>query len=74
MSASRLTQDERDLIALVFREIDTEHNIRHTDRLAFFDAWQPEDFERVRSVLAKLEDPEALEKQFQTDTATRLWR
>ena len=74
MSASRLTQDERDLIALVFREIDTEHNIRHTDRLAFFDAWQPEDFERVRSVLAKLEDAEALEKPFLTDTATRLWK
>ena len=74
MNAPRLTQDERDLIAFIFREIDTAHGFGHTNRLAFFDCWMPEDFARVKSVFNKLEDPEALEKPFQTDTAKRLWR
>lgn len=73
MKAPRLTQDERDLIAVVFRGIDTSHGFGYINRLAFFDDWMPEDFARVKSVLNKLEDPEALEKPFQTDTAKRLW-
>jgi hypothetical protein len=74
LSRASLTQDERDLIALVFREIKSAAASGQVKQLRFFDEWQAEDYERVNSVLWKIEDVDSLDKPFQTGTATRLWK